>query len=55
MVVGMIVSGTMFAQGPPITADKPIMLGGGSFTTKTLLEIRNTERGTAVYAPLMLH
>lgn len=43
------------AQGPPITADKPIMLGGGSFTTKTLTEIRKTERGTFVYVPLMLH
>ena len=44
-----------YSQGPPITADKPIMLGGGSFTMKTLTEIRNTERGTAVYAPVMLH
>jgi hypothetical protein len=44
-----------FAQGPPITADKPIMLGGKSFTTKTLTEIRVTERGTSVYIPLMLH
>ncbi len=44
-----------YPQGPPITADKPIMLGGNSFTTKTLTEIRNTERGTAIYVPLMLH
>lgn len=44
-----------YSQGPPITADKPIMLGGGSFTMKTLTEIRNTERGTIVYAPVMLH
>ncbi|MFT6417471.1 MAG: hypothetical protein ACJARZ_002838 [Dokdonia sp.] len=44
-----------YPQGPPITSDKPIMLGGNSFTTKTLTEIRNTERGTAVYIPLMLH
>lgn len=44
-----------YAQGPPITADKPIMLGGNSFTVKTLTEIRNTERGTAVYVPVMLH
>jgi hypothetical protein len=43
------------AQGPPITADKPIMLGGNSFTMKTLTEIRNTERGTAIYVPVMLH
>ncbi|WP_373074225.1 hypothetical protein [Zeaxanthinibacter enoshimensis] len=46
---------TAIAQGPPITADNPIMLGGKSFTVKTLMEIRNTERGTAFYAPLMLH
>ncbi|WP_438962317.1 hypothetical protein [Nonlabens sp.] len=44
-----------YAQGPPITADKPIMLGGNSFTTKTLTEIRNTERGTIAYIPVMLH
>lgn len=44
-----------YAQGPPITGDKPIMLGGKSFTTKTLIELRNTERGTVFYAPLMLH
>ncbi|MGB5983606.1 MAG: hypothetical protein WBG46_15830 [Nonlabens sp.] len=44
-----------YPQGPPITADKPIMLGGKSFTMKTLTEIRNTERGTATYIPVMLH
>ncbi|ARN78710.1 hypothetical protein BST97_12300 [Nonlabens spongiae] len=44
-----------YPQGPPITADKPIMLGGNSFTMKTLTEIRNTERGTAAYVPVMLH
>lgn len=43
------------AQGPPITGDKPIMLGGGSFTTKTLTELRTTERGRFTYVPLMLH
>ncbi|MEL6917228.1 MAG: hypothetical protein AAFO99_05800, partial [Bacteroidota bacterium] len=32
-----------------------IMLGGGSFTMKTLTEIRKTERGTFTYIPLMLH
>lgn len=44
-----------FAQGPPITSDKPIMLGGKSFTIKTLTEIRTTERGTSTYIPIMLH
>lgn len=43
------------AQGPPITADKPIMLGGGSFTAKTLTEIRHTQRGDFTYVPVMLH
>ena len=45
----------LFAQGPPITADKPIMLGGGSFTAKTLIEHRKTAMGTFRYTPLMLH
>ncbi|NNK10397.1 MAG: hypothetical protein HKP08_03550 [Flavobacteriaceae bacterium] len=48
-------TGAALAQGPPITSDKPIMLGGGSFTTKTLVEVRNTQRGSFVYVPLMLH
>ena len=48
-------SGILFAQGPPITADKPIMLGGNSFTMKTLTEIRSTQRGTFTYVPIMLH
>lgn len=56
--LGLVILGSMLglhAQGPPITADKPIMLGGGSFTTKTLTEIRSTQRGTFTYVPLMLH
>jgi len=44
-----------YSQGPPITGDKPIMLGGKSITTKTLLEFRNNERGDIFYAPLQLH
>ncbi|WP_424002763.1 hypothetical protein [Maribacter sp. IgM3_T14_3] len=40
------------AQGPPITADKPIMLGQGSFTLRTLAEIRTTERATFTYIPI---
>lgn len=40
------------AQGPPITADKPIMLGEGSFTLRTLAEIRTTERATFTYIPI---
>jgi hypothetical protein len=40
------------AQGPPITSDKPIMLGAGSFTVRTLTEIRTTERATFTYIPI---
>jgi len=43
------------AQAPPITADKPIMLGAGSWVIKSLTEIRKTETGTFVKAPLMIH
>jgi len=43
------------AQGPPITADKPIMLGAGSWIIKSLTEIRKTSTGTFVKAPLMIH
>lgn len=55
LVVALFAFAKAYTQGPPITADKPIMLGGGSFTVKSLVEIRNTERLTAVYAPVMLH
>ena len=43
------------AQGPPITADKPIMLGGKTIILKTLTEILTTNQGTFVNAPLMMH
>ncbi len=43
------------AQGPPILGDKPIMLGGKSVIIKTLTEVRNTNEGTFVKAPLMVH
>lgn len=42
------------AQGPPITADKPIMLGGG-YVFKTLTEIRQTTGGTFTRIPIMAH
>ncbi len=43
------------AQGPPITADKPIMLGGNSVIIKTLTEIRNTDDGSFGRIPVMIH
>lgn len=44
-----------FAQGPPLTGDKPIMLGANSWLVKTLTEIRNNDKGTFVRAPLIIH
>ncbi len=44
-----------FAQGPPITGDKPIMLGANNWVVKTLTEIRHTESGNFVKVPLMVH
>ena len=46
---------TLPAQGPPITADKPIMLGSKTFVVKTLTEFRRAGHGDFLYAPLMLH
>jgi len=43
------------AQGPPITADKPIMLGAKRVILKSLTEIRKTDKGTFVKAPIMAH
>ncbi len=55
ILFAVFITNPAVAQGPPITGDKPIMLGGNSFTVKTLTEIRNTERLTATYVPVMLH
>ncbi len=41
-----------YTQGPPITVDKALMLGSGSYTIRSLTEIRNTERLTAVFIPV---
>ncbi len=43
------------AQGPPITADKPIMLGAKRVVIKSLTEIRSTNHGTFIKAPLIVH
>ena len=44
-----------FAQGPPITGDKPIMLGEKTVILKTLTEIRKTGLGTFIKAPIIAH
>ena len=51
----LITSLLLQAQGPPITSDKPIMLGGGSVVVKTLSEVRNTDYGTFTRIPLMVN
>ena len=48
-------SETLLAQGPPITGDKPIMLGQNNLVVKTLTEIRTTESGEFTKMPLMAH
>lgn len=48
-------SNKIAAQGPPITTDKPIMLGGNSVIIKTLTEIRIKESGTVTRVPIMFH
>ena len=51
----LLSSAPVLAQGPPITVDKPIMLGADAFIIKTLTEVRRAESGTFVKAPVMLH
>ncbi|MEM9933895.1 MAG: hypothetical protein AAF824_09795 [Bacteroidota bacterium] len=43
------------AQGPPIIADKPIMLGSGNKVIRTLTEIRHTTRGRFINTPLIVN
>jgi len=45
----------LLAQGPPITADKPIMLSSGTILFKTLTEVRSTNQTTMTIAPIMVH
>ncbi|AXT19067.1 hypothetical protein D7030_14445 [Flavobacteriaceae bacterium AU392] len=52
--IAMLFSVVSLAQGPPITLDKIILLGSDSFTARTLIEYRNTERGNFVYIPFSL-
>jgi len=43
------------AQGPPITADKPIMLGGGTMILQSLVESRSTTQGHFTAIPIVYH
>ena len=51
----LILSKSLYAQGPPITGDKPIMLGPKNFMIKTLTEVRKMDKGIAVNAPIIMH
>lgn len=55
LFLAIAMTGIIKAQGPPITADKPIMLSGGSMLIKTLTEVRKTNQGDFTRAPLMVH
>lgn len=55
ILMSVAISNKGLTQGPPITADKPVMLGANSWILKTLTEIRNTEGGTFTSAPIMIH
>lgn len=55
LVCWLFFTNNIFAQGPPITTDKPIMLGEGQQILKTLTEIRHFEQGTVTRIPMMYH
>lgn len=54
-LIAVYLCSSAIAQGPPITADKPIMLGSGSIIVKTLTQIMTTDEGTFTSVPLMVH
>jgi len=55
LVVIITMVNSVNSQGPPITADKPIMLGSKTTVVKTLTEIRKSNQGTFLSAPILLH
>lgn len=55
LLFGLMPTLSAWTQGPPITADKPIMLGAGQVLVKTLTETRLTDRGNFTRIPLMVH
>lgn len=55
LLLAVITCQCALAQGPPITADKPIMLGAKRVVFKTLTELRLTEEGAFLFAPLRVH
>jgi len=55
LFIQLAISLNGYGQGPPITGDKPIMLGANSWVVRSLTEIRNTKNGTFTAIPLMIH
>ncbi|MFT4565963.1 MAG: hypothetical protein ACI9FN_000916 [Saprospiraceae bacterium] len=55
LVISLTSTALLQAQGPPLTADKPKMLGSKSVIIKTLSEFRNTSEGTYNRIPIMIH
>jgi len=59
IVIGLYISASLFsqltAQGPPITADKPIMLGGKTMILRSLAEARSTTQGDFLAIPIIYH
>ena len=55
LIASLFINTDVFAQGPPITADKPIMLGAKTIVLRTLTEVRETDIGTFTRVPLMFH
>jgi hypothetical protein len=48
-------SSNIYAQGPPILGDKPIMLGAKRVVLRTLSEFRQLSDGWAIKTPAMVH
>lgn len=55
LLLTLVTSNSTIAQGPPITSDKPIMLGSNRIVFKTLTELRLLENGYGLKAPAMIH
>lgn len=55
LIISVIKSEEVTAQGPPITADKPIMLGGSTMILRTLMESRSNTQGHFTSIPIIYH
>lgn len=55
LLITLMATASLLAQGPPITIDKPIMLGKKTSTLRGLSEVRKTNRGTFLKVPVKYH